>query len=274
MSMKTVCLILTAAVASTLAFASDNDAVTRAAGNTSEIPAIVAELKTPRASFAGDVMSAIASMPKSPVKKTEKMISAAKALIPLADEKKLDDMVVALVANTPFEALPVWTDKTRDAVQAIVASMDDKTYDALLASVMRKIGALKDYSNDDKTVVSTFALKLLARGKDVPARIESTAKAIKAIPAAYGKQVIEALPSALEGDYAPILGDTKIISIPKFEKARTDSKVPTDLGANIPHGIAAPTIAEVKEPVVVPPVEPVAPVPPAPPVPPVYAEQF
>lgn len=263
MSIKTVCLILASITTAAIGLADGEDAVTKAANNTSKIPTIAAEVKTPKAAFAGDVITAIASMPKSPTAKAEKMISATKSFLPLADKGKLADMVVAIVANTPFEALPALTAETRGEAQALVAEMDDKAYEALLATTMEKIGSLKDFSNDDKTILSAFALKLLARGDDNLARIESTHKAVKAIPPAYSKQVIEALPSVFDGDYDSVLGDTKIIALPKFEKPIAESKVPTNPESNIPHGTAASAIKAVD-----------ATVTPKPPVPPVYAEQF
>lgn len=263
--MKTACLILAAATVSTLAFANGSDAVTSAANNTSEIPAIVAELKTPKAAFAGDVLAAIASMPKSPAAKADKMIAAAKALLPLADENKLADMVVAIIANTPFEALPVLVGETQPTAQTEVVGLDDKSYDALLSSVVKKIGALKDFSNDDKTIISAFALKLLARGEDNNAIIESVAKVAKSMPAAYGKQVIEAFPAVLKGDYQSVLGDTKIITLPKFDKPVVESNVPTAEDVAVPHGAKAKAVR---------PVDTVIPPAPKPPVPPVYAEQF
>lgn len=262
--MKTVCSILAAATVSTLAFANGSDAVTSAANNTSEIPAIVAELKTPKAAFAGDVLAAIASMPKSPAAKADKMIAAAKALLPLADKNKLADMVVAIIANTPFEALPVLVGETQPTAQTEVVGLDDKSYDALLSAVVKKIGALKDFSNDDKTIISAFALKLLARGEDDNAIIEAVAKVAKSMPAAYGKQVIEAFPAVLKGDYQSVLGDTKIITLPKFDKP-VQSKIPTAEGVNLPHGSNAQSVK---------PVDTVIPPAPKPPVPPVYAEQF
>lgn len=288
--MKTGMMLLIATTAATCALADASDAVTKAANSPSKIPEAIAELEgVSAAAFASDVIEAIAAMPKSPVTKLGKMVAASSELISEAEDGKLADMIVALVSNVPFEALPEWTTQTIPAVQKVTADMEEAAYQKLVSDVVKKIGSVKGFSNDDKTVVTAFAIKLLARGADVGIEDEPIVTALKAVPGAYKKQVTEAMPATLAGDYAPLLGGIEIITLPTVEAAPADngaSRVPvvptTDVSTKLTKGAeaiaihtapAAPAPAP-KPASATPAPSPVQPSKPKPPVPKPYAEQF
>lgn len=212
--MKTVRMFLIAATAASFVFADTSDAVTKAAEDPSTIPDAVKTLGnvTPEA-FATDTINAIASMPKRPVTKVLKMADAAKEFIDTTKNGKLDDMLVALISNVPFEALPAWTVLTTPAVQKEIKELDDKTYQSLVADTVKGIGAIKDFSDDDKAIVTAFALKLLARMSDPDSDDMAFKAGLKALPPAYAKQVEDALPSVFSGDYEAVLGDINIIAL-------------------------------------------------------------
>ncbi len=81
---------------------------------------------------------------------------------------------------------------------------------------MAKINKLGDTSDADKTVISTFALKLLARGS-TPEEKTEWLNGI-ALPASYGKQVKDAAPGVFAGNYDAVLGPD--IAIVKADAVR------------------------------------------------------
>lgn len=219
--MKTAKILIIAATAATCAMAAGNsDAVTKAAQNPSDIPAIVKELGTGSvSSFASEVIAAIAAMPKPPVAKVYKMADASKALIAQAEDGKLADVIASLVSNVPFEALPAWTSLVAGSVNNEIKDMEEAAYQKLVEQVLKNIGSIKDLSNDDKTVISAFALKLLARSSDPELESVRMKDAVKTAPAAYAAQLDAALLPTLKGDYAAVLGDIEIIELPKKDIA-------------------------------------------------------
>ena len=81
---------------------------------------------------------------------------------------------------------------------------------------MSKINKLGDTSDADKTVISTFALKLLSRDSTP----EEKAEWLNGItlPASYGKQVKDAAPGVFAGNYDAVLGPD--IAIVKADNVR------------------------------------------------------
>ena len=213
--MKTVRLIAAGVLAGTCVFAQSHTAVTKAASDASSIHASVAALDGVSISaFAAEVIDAIATKPKNPVSKVLSLIEASERLLAESDESNLADVIVAMISNVPFEALPEWTNGMMSPVQEATADIEDAPYNQLVADVMKKIGALDDLTDDDRVIVSAFALKLLSRGiKDID--FEPLHSGLLAVPQGYRNQVGDALASILAGDYSSVLAGVNVISLPK-----------------------------------------------------------
>lgn len=215
--MKTAKLFVAAVMAGACAFAQSESAVTKAAGDASTIHASVAALDGVSISaFAAEVIDAIATKPKNPVSKVLSLIEASENLLAESDESNLADVIVAMISNVPFEALPEWTAGMMSPVQEATQDIEDAPYNQLVADVMKKIGTLDDLTDDDRVIVSAFALKLLSRGIKEP-DLDPLAFGIAAVPQGYRAQLQSALAAVLAGDYSSVLAGVNIISLPKGE---------------------------------------------------------
>lgn len=188
-----------------VACAAGTDNVTLAAQDTSKIPEIVKSLSGQKGyDFAADVISAIAAMPGKPAKKVKTMTKAAAGFLGAVPEKELPQLLANLTANVPFNSLPAWVDAFKGPFDAFAKDIPDANYNKMANDVMSMIGKLNNTSDADKTVISAFATKLLARGKDDE---EKTAWAGKvAYPKAYADQVKAAMPGVFAGNYEAVLG--------------------------------------------------------------------
>ena len=188
-----------------MAFAAGAEDITAAAQDTSKIPELVKSLQGQKGSeFAADVISAIAAMPGNPSKKVKKMAAASEAFLGSVPDGELASLLANLTANVPFASLPAWVDSFKGAVDAFTKDLSDAAYNKLVNDVMAKINKLGDTSDADKTVISAFALKLLARGS-TPEEKAEWLNGI-ALPASYGKQVKDAAPGVFAGNYDAVLG--------------------------------------------------------------------
>ena len=200
-----------------MAFAAGAEDITAAAQDTSKIPELVKSLDGQKGSdFAADVISAIAAMPGNPSKKVKKMAAASEAFLGSVPDGELASLIANLVANVPFGSLPAWVDSFKSSIDAFTKDLSDEAYNKLVNDVMSKINKLGDTSDADKTVISTFALKLLSRGSTP----EEKAEWLNGItlPASYGKQVKDAAPGVFAGNYDAVLGPD--IAIVKADNVR------------------------------------------------------
>lgn len=210
--MKSAVFIMVGAMAlAGVASAAEADAITVAAKNPSKIPELAKNLGGQSVSqFAADVVSAIGAMPGSPSRKTRKMAEAASALLGTAKDSEVPSLIASLVANVPPASLPAWVNLFKPDCDEFTKGLSEGAYNKLVNDVMSKIKSLADTSDADKTVISCFALKLLARGS-TPAENESWLAKI-ALPAAYADQIKAAAPGVFAGNYAAVLGpDTKVV---------------------------------------------------------------
>lgn len=253
-----------------LCHAGDGELVSKTAKDISAIEESFAQSEKPLV-FAADLIQALAKMPKSPVAKLRSMAQASSSLFGLADQKSFPSMVVAVISKVPFDSLPEWTRLLVPSAKARVDGMDEQGYRALLSDVLGQIGKIKDYSDDDKTIISSFALKLLLRDGD--AEWETTH--LKAVPDGYRKNLADALPAVLKGEYAALLGDTEIVELPKgAEPVAVFPPSRTDVPAAGVENLAISTSGSESIAVAVPAAPPSPPAPPAPPVAPPYKGQF
>lgn len=211
--MKPAKILIAAALAGTCAIAQNESAVSAAAANPATIHAAVADLGgTTISAFAAEVIDAIATIPKAPVSKVLSLVEASQKFLEESDETIMADVIVALISNVPFEALPEWTNAMIKPVDEATSSIEDTAYNKLVADVVNKIGEL-DETDDDKTVITAFAIKLLCRNKDSFDE-EPVYSALKAVPEAYGEQLRQTLSSVMGGDYAAVLPGVDIITLP------------------------------------------------------------
>ena len=214
---KTVIALVSAMACAGMTFAAGADDITLAAQDTSKIPELVKSLQGQKGSeFAADVISAIAAKPGNPSKKVKEMAAASEAFLGSVPDGELASLLANLVANVPFASLPAWVDSFKSAVDEFTKDLSDEAYNKLVNDVMAKINKLGDTSDADKTVISSFALKLLARGS-TPEEKTEWLKGIT-LPSSYGKQVTDAAPSVFTGNYDAVLGPD--IAIVKTEDVR------------------------------------------------------
>ncbi len=207
---KTTVALASAIALAGMAFAAGEN-ITIAAQDTSKIPELVKSLEGQKGSdFAADVISAMANMPGNPSKKVRKMADAAEAFLGAVPDGEIASLLANMTANVPFASLPAWVDCFKGAVDTFTKDMPDADYDKLVNDVMAKINKLGDTSDADKTVISAFALKLLARGSTEEEKTEWLGKV--ALPASYRDQVKAAMPGVFSGNYAAVLGpETKVV---------------------------------------------------------------
>ncbi len=210
--MKSRSFLLVAAAIASASFCSAADIAMEAAKDPSSITKSAKTLKADELpAFAADAINAISTMPKSPEVKLEKFIEAATALIEASTPENIDDVIVAMTSNIPFEYLPEWSRAVSDIVQLKTKNLSVTDYNAIVNGSMQKITNLKDFSAEDKAIVSTFTLILFTRGNDVDAQVASVKDTLQNLPKAYKEDVASALPAALKGEYSSILGDTPIV---------------------------------------------------------------
>ncbi len=261
---STTFLLATTLVACT--FVAMGDPVSDAANNPAGIKDAVVGLNGKGdTAFASDVIAAISAMSKSPTVKLTKQIKAAAEFISLTATDKLPEMVTALISEVPFENLPEWTNVLRGYTQSKVSGISDDELSKIIVSTLKNIGSLKDFSNDDKSVISVFALKLFARGSSVEEQLASIQPAIKTVPASYSKPVADSISAVLAGDYTAILGDTPIVYLPDNDEIIKNIRFINSATQSLPVQENAIAIKKIEF------------TPPAvskPPVPEVYANQF
>lgn len=213
--MKTTSVFLIAASVAVSSFAASSDNISLVAADVSKIPEVIASLEDESpANFASDVVNAIVKLPKNPKEKLRKLADASSSFIALAEGKALSETISSLVSSVPNEYLPGWTDLTRPSVQISVQDLPEAEYSSIVGDVVQKISVLADSSNDDKTTLTTFALKLLVRIEPEVAWIESAIKFLPSIPSSYRTQVEAAIKPTFEGSYSALLGETKIVEVP------------------------------------------------------------
>lgn len=285
--MKTVKAILVASLAASCVSAqTENVAVTQAADNPSAIQSAIAGLNgVSIQAFASEVIDAIATKPKNPVAKVLSLVEASCEFLAASDESNLADVIVAMISNVPFEALPEWTTQMIAPVADKTSDIEETAYNKLVADVVTKIGDLDEFEDSDKVVVTAFAIKLLSRGKDDYAE-DPIRSAIAAVPEEYRGQVEGSLGDVLAGDYSGLLAGIDVISIPASDAGAvpgvpgtSDAAKPGtgsesgESGFEDTKGVDALTD---KDPDVTPPTEPTTPstpTPEKPPVAPTYKEQ-
>lgn len=215
--MKPAKLIIAAALAGTCAFAQNESAVSLAASNASTIHTAVAELNGVAVSaFAAEVIDAIATMPKNPITKVFTLVEASKNFLAESDEANMADVIVAMISNVPFEALPEWTAAMIKPVGDATKDMDETAYNNLVSSVVTKIGGL-DETDEDKAIITAFAIKLLSRGAD-SVEDDLVKRALADVPAAYADMVASSVADVLAGDYSAVLAGLDIIFIPAIDE--------------------------------------------------------
>lgn len=222
--MKTVKAILVATLAATCVSAqTENVAVSQAADNPSTIQNAIAGLNgVSIQAFASEVIDAIATKPKNPVAKVLSLVEASCEFLAASDESNLADVIVAMISNVPFEALPEWTTQMIKPVADTTADIEETAYNKLVADVVSKIGNLDEFEDSDKVVVTAFAIKLLARGKDDYTE-DPIRSALAAVPAEYRDQVESALSDVLAGDYSSLLAGVDIIVMPTIDISVAES---------------------------------------------------
>jgi len=187
--------------------AAADDQLGLAASDPRQVPSIVAAMKANAVpDFAGQVMQAAAKMPISPRRRLAQMRDIAVEFAKAAPAAELPALLARLVVNTPFQMLPGWVEAFKPPLAAQLKPIDDNAYAKLAAGVLKEIGGAETLADEDKTIFTTFAIVLLARGKTPEEEQAFAAGLLAALPAAYRDQVGAALPAALAGDYTPLLG--------------------------------------------------------------------
>lgn len=209
MSKKRVCCLMVASACLCLAriVVAADEQLGLAASDPRQVPAIVAAMEAKAVpAFAGQVMQAAAKMPTSPRHRLGQMRDLAVEFAKAAPAAELPALLAQLVINTPFQMLPGWVDAFKPPLAAQLKPVADAPYEKLAAGVLAHIGQATNLSDEDRTIFTTFAMVLLARGKTSEEEKAFAVRLLPALPAAYRDQVGAALPAALAGDYTPLLG--------------------------------------------------------------------
>lgn len=178
-----------------------------AASDPGQVPTIIEKMEAKAIpAFAGQVMQAAAKMPTSPKRRLEQMRDVAVAFAAAIPAAELPALLAQLVIHTPFQMLPDWVDVFRPPLAEQLKPLDEAAYDKLAADVLKHIGDAGALSDEDKTIFTAFAIVLLARGKDLDESGAFAARLLPLLPASYRDQVAAAVPAALAGNYAPLLG--------------------------------------------------------------------
>jgi hypothetical protein len=171
------------------------------------------------AAFVKRVVVAASRLPVAPqerVKRIADVLGQALETVPA-------DAQPAVIANglaaIPYSMLPAAVDLLVPRVAKITGSMDDAAYGALLVKTVAAVDGLQ-LSRDDKSIVMTFAIVLLARAKPQGKQDELIRTALQAVPESYRSTVQQMVAAALRGDYAAIFGPTaEVLSIIPDKKA-------------------------------------------------------
>jgi hypothetical protein len=156
--------------------------------------------------FAGRVMQAVAKMPTSPKHRLRQLNEAAVEFARAAAPAEQPALLARLVMNTPFQMLPGWVEAFKPPLAEQLKPVDDAAYDKLAAAVLKEIEGAEALTDEDKTIFTTFAIVLLARGKDPDESLAFANRLFPLLPGAYRDQVAAATPAALAGDYTLVLG--------------------------------------------------------------------
>lgn len=213
--MKATKAILVAIMAATCVSAqTESAAVSEAAENPATIQSAIAALNgVSIQAFASEVIDAIATKPKNPIAKILSLVEASCEFLAASDESNLADVIVAMISNVPFEALPEWTTQMIKPVADTTADIEETAYNKLVADVVSKIGDLDEFEDGDKVVVTAFAIKLLSRARDTYSE-DTIRAALEVVPPAYKGQVEAALPDVLSGDYSGVLAGVDVVTLP------------------------------------------------------------
>lgn len=178
-----------------------------AASDPRRIAGIVGKMEAAEvAPFAGQVMQAVAKMPTSPKHRMRQLCDVAVEFTRTADPAGRAAVLGHLVMNTPFQMLPGWVAGFKPPLDELLKPLEDPAYDKFSAAVLKEIGDAEGLTDEDKTIFTTFAIVLLARGKDQDENLAFANRLFPLLPAAYRGQVAAATPAALSGDYTPLLG--------------------------------------------------------------------
>lgn len=183
-----------------------NETIGAAAADPSQIAGLVAKMEAREvAPFAGQVTDAIAKMPLSPGRRVRQMAQAASAFLDAAPEGQQAPLIGWQLGGVPPRLLPAWVGAVKSAVHALTAELDAAAHAAFTVKVLQTIDGLQRAA-DEKTILATFALALLAREQTPEETEKSLAAAVATLPVAYRDQVAAAAPAALRGDYRMLLG--------------------------------------------------------------------
>ncbi len=156
--------------------------------------------------FAGEVVEAIASMPLSPVLRLRQMRDSAAAFLQAVPAAQRPELLARMVSSIPFQMLPRWVDGFKPELKAATAEMSAADYKKLATAAVEAVAGIEELSDEAKTIYTTFIITLLSRGESQEEREEFASALLPAVAAACRDQVEAALPSALQGDYAMLLG--------------------------------------------------------------------
>ena len=156
--------------------------------------------------FAGRVMQAVAKMPTSPKHRLRQLSEVAVEFAGATAPAERPALLARLVMNTPFQMLPGWVEAFKPPLAEQLKPVDDAAYDKLAAAVLKEIEGAEALTDEDKTIFTTFAIVLLARGKDPDESLAFANRLFPLLPGAYRDQVAAATPAALAGDYTLVLG--------------------------------------------------------------------
>ena len=184
-----------------------DEQVGRAAADPQQVAAIVATMKADEVpAFAGKVMQATANMPVSPKLRLRQLTGGSGEFLTAIAPEETPALLGQLIVNIPFQMLPGWVSGFKPAVDEKTAAMDDAAFDQFSSQVLKQIDANEALSDEDKTIYTTFAIVLLARGKTVESNEAYLERMLAVLPETYRAQVAAAAPAALAGDYSLLLG--------------------------------------------------------------------
>lgn len=193
-----------------MVFAQSAADISAAAADAGKIPEIVKNLKSgTAASFAADVMSAVAGMSVSPARKIKQLASVSDAFLGTVAPDKSEDLVEKLVVSVvPYKLQPEWIRLFKPAVDAFYEKVADENYKNIVAGVLSRIDSDKAVEAKDKYVVTCFALLLLSRGDT--AEDKDGWLTFQTIPASCKDQVVPVMPDVFRGNYDALLGGEKL----------------------------------------------------------------
>ena len=179
-----LCLVRIAAAA--------DDQLGLAASDPSQVPSIVTAMEAKAVpDFAGQVMQAAAKMPISPRRRLAQMRDIAVEFAKAVPAAELPALLAQLVVNTPFQMLPGWVEAFKPLLAAQLKPIDDNAYAKLAAGVLKEIGGAETLTDEDKTIFTTFAMVLLARGKTPEEEQAFAASLLDALRARHAQETTQ-----------------------------------------------------------------------------------